>query len=682
MVVPTLTTDDTDITDTAGPVSFATLFTTDFGADGFKDADDNDDEDADAIAYTLGIGAGASGLVDTLTADEVQLSLIGTDVVVGTVNDGADEVFRVSVDADTGAVTLTQSRSVVHDDPLDPDETGTSAAKLTAAGLITLTATITDGDLDKASETVDITDAFAFEDDGPSISRNAVVVPTLTTDDTDITDTAGPVSFATLFTTDFGADGFKDADDNDDEDADAIAYTLGIGAGASGLVDTLTADEVQLSLIGTDVVVGTVNDGADEVFRVSVDADTGAVTLTQSRSVVHDDPLDPDETGTSAAKLTAAGLITLTATITDGDLDKASETVDITDAFAFEDDGPSISRNAVVVPTLTTDDTDITDTAGPVSFATLFTTDFGADGFKDADDNDDEDADAIAYTLGIGAGASGLVDTLTADEVQLSLIGTDVVVGTVNDGADEVFRVSVDADTGAVTLTQSRSVVHDDPLDPDETGTSAAKLTAAGLITLTATITDGDLDKASETVDITDAFAFEDDGPSISRNAVVVPTLTTDDTDITDTAGPVSFATLFTTDFGADGFKDADDNDDEDADAIAYTLGIGAGASGLVDTLTADEVQLSLIGTDVVVGTVNDGADEVFRVSVDADTGAVTLTQSRSVVHDDPLDPDETGNSAAKLAAAGLITLTATITDGDLDTASETADITGLRLRG
>ena len=140
------------------------------------------------------------------------------------------------------------------------------------------------------------------------------------------------------------------------------------------------------------------------------------------------------------------------------------------------------------------------------------------------------------------------------------------------------------------------------------------------------------------------AFAFEDDGPSITRNEAIIPTLTTDDTDITDTAGPVSFATLFTTDFGADGFKDADDNDDEDADAIAYTLGIGAGASGLVDTLTADEVQLSLVGTDVVVGTVNGGADEVFRVSVDADTGAVTLTQSRSVVHDDPLDPDETGD--------------------------------------
>ena len=49
-------TDDTDTpNDIAGPASFAGLFTPDFGADGFKDADDNDVEDADAISYALGV---------------------------------------------------------------------------------------------------------------------------------------------------------------------------------------------------------------------------------------------------------------------------------------------------------------------------------------------------------------------------------------------------------------------------------------------------------------------------------------------------------------------------------------------------------------------------------------------------------------------------------------------------
>ena len=65
-----------------------------------------------------------------------------------------------------------QDRAITHNDPADPIETGASAATL-AAGLVVLTATVTDGDLDTATATADIGDAFRFEDDGPSISRNA-----------------------------------------------------------------------------------------------------------------------------------------------------------------------------------------------------------------------------------------------------------------------------------------------------------------------------------------------------------------------------------------------------------------------------------------------------------------------------------------------------------------------------
>ncbi|WP_158284813.1 DUF5801 repeats-in-toxin domain-containing protein, partial [Oricola cellulosilytica] len=75
-------------------------------------------------------------------------------------------------------------------------------------------------------------------DDGPTIERNLAALPELVTDDSEITDTAGPVSFAGLFTSSFGNDGPKDVDGNDVADADAIAYsfTLKDGAGTdSGL---------------------------------------------------------------------------------------------------------------------------------------------------------------------------------------------------------------------------------------------------------------------------------------------------------------------------------------------------------------------------------------------------------------------------------------------------------------
>ena len=97
--------------------------------------------------------------------------------------------------------------------------------------------------------------------------------------------------------------------------------------------------------------------------------------------------------------------------------------------------------------------------------------------------------------------------------------------------------------------------------------------------------------------------------------------------------------------------------------------------SGLVDTLSGDTIYLFLEGGKVV-GRVglddNGGADAggavAFTISVDADSGEVTLEQDRAVVHDDPTDPAETGASAAALTAANLVTLTATITDGDGDT--------------
>ena len=541
-----------------------------------------------------------------------------------------------------------------------------------------------------------------FEDDGPSIEANLTAVPPLTTDDTDIPTSTDSASFAGLFTSAFGEDGFKDSDDNDVEDADAITYALGVSAPGgvdSGLRDTLSGDKIFLFLESGTVVgrVGTAGDLANAAgtvaFTIAVVANTGNVSLTQSRSIVHDDPLDPVESGASAAGLLAASLVTLTATITDGDGDTDTATRNIGDAFTFEDDGPSISANANPVPPLITDDTDIEDTAGPTSFAGLFTSAFGQDGFKDSDDDDVEDADAISYALGVSASGgvdSGLRDTLSGDKIFLFL-ESGAVVGRVGTDADlanaagaVAFTIAVVANTGNVSLTQSRSIVHNDPLDPVESGASAAGLAAANLVTLTATITDGDGDTAMATRNIGDAFKFEDDGPSIEANAVAAPTLTTDDTLIPDSDGPTSFAGLFgAADFGQDGFKDSDDDDVQDVDAISYALGVSASGgvdSGLVDTLSGNKIYLFLEGGAVVgrVGTAsaaNAAGAIALTIAVVANTGNVTLTQNRAVVHDDPLDPLETGASAGGLLAANLVTLTATVTDGDGDTATATRNI-------
>ena len=475
--------------------------------------------------------------------------------------------------------------------------------------------------------------------DGPS-------VPTLVTDDTDIPASASD-DFSGIFATLFGNDGAAAAD--------ALTYALDISAPDvdSGLVDTLSGDSILLRKVSDSLIEGYLESTpATVAFTVAVDA-AGEVTQTQLRSVVHDDPTDPEE-DTSPATL-AAGLISLTATATDGDGDTASATADIGNAFTFEDDGPTVTAEGAV-PTLVTDDTDIPASASD-HFSGIFATLFGNDGAAAAD--------ALTYALDISAPDvdSGLVDTLSGDSILLRKVSDSLIEGYLESTpATVAFTVAVDA-AGEVTQTQLRSVVHDDPTDPEE-DTSPATL-AAGLISLTATATDGDGDTASATADIGNAFTFEDDGPTVTAEGAV-PTLVTDDTDIPASASD-DFSGIFATLFGNDG--------EAAADALTYALDVSAPDvdSGLVDTLSGDSILLRKVSDSLIEGYLESTpATVAFTVAVDA-AGEVTQTQLRSVVHDDPTDPEEDTSPAT--LAAGLISLTATATDGDGDTASATADI-------
>ncbi|WP_371858028.1 DUF5801 repeats-in-toxin domain-containing protein, partial [Pseudomonas sp. B14(2017)] len=315
----------------------------------------------------------------------------------------------------------------------------------------------------------------------------------------------------------------------------------------------------------------------------------------------------------------------------------STATAEIGSKMSFEDDGPSISATGTE-PVLTVDET-ILATDATQSFAANFTSAFGADG-----------AGTLTYALGVVAGASGLTDTATGEAVNLSLNGT-VVEGRTATTNLLVFTVSV-ASNGSVTLDQLRAIVHPDTNNPDDSKT----LTADNLVTLTATKTDKDGDSAQATLNIGQNLVFKDDGPSISTTGTE-PVLTVDETDLT-TDATQSFAANFTSAFGADG-----------AGTLTYALGVVAGASGLTDTATGSAVNLSLNGT-IVEGRSAVGNHLVFTVSV-ASNGEVTLDQLRAVVHPDTNNPDD----SKTLTADNLVTLTATKTDGDGDSAQATLNI-------
>jgi hypothetical protein len=229
-----------------------------------------------------------------------------------------------------------------------------------------------------------------------------------------------------------------------------------------------------------------------------------------------------------------------------------------------------------------------------------------------------------------------------------------VVQGRTATSGDLVFTVSVDGG-GNVTLDQIRAIVHPDASNPNDSKT----LAAANLVTLTATGTDKDGDSASATLNIGQSLVFKDDSPSIALSGVAAPVLTVDET-VLATNASASFAAQFTPTFGADGAGSS---------GVTYALSVAAGSTGIVDTATNQAVVLSVVA-GVVQGRTATSGDLVFTVSVDGG-GNVTLDQIRAIVHPDATNPDD----AKTLAAANLVTLTATATDKDGDSASTTLNI-------
>ena len=384
--MPTLTTDDTAIPDSDGPTSFADLFTSAFGADGFKDADDNNVEDADAISYALSVSSAGvdSGLVDTISGDKIYLFLQGGVVNgrVGLDNDAGSNAagavaFSISVNADTGAVTLTQNNSVVHNDPNDPVETGLSAAGISAV-LVKLTATITDGDGDTDTATRNIGDAFKFEDDGPSapiVTVSTAVIEDETsgvnaTPDPHDADDTGDAAVVALFSVlpagttlsfakssaplvtlsggGFGRDGPAAVDD--------VTYALSVVDGTASSLSTTEGTQIFL-YNGTGVLEGlilgrvgnelpggdTANASGAIAFALAVDDD--GFGYIAHRMAINSGPGGSLPADFDNVVAIAGGAVQIAVTYTDGDGDHATTApTNIGTLFTFQDDGPVITE--------------------------------------------------------------------------------------------------------------------------------------------------------------------------------------------------------------------------------------------------------------------------------------------------------------------------------------------------
>uniref|UniRef100_UPI001FEE929D DUF5801 repeats-in-toxin domain-containing protein n=1 Tax=Aeromonas hydrophila TaxID=644 RepID=UPI001FEE929D len=649
-----------------------------FGADG-----------AGSIGYSLALTGSnvASGLyaVDPAAANgqgaAIVLNQVG-NVITGSA--GGVDYFTLTINQSTGEVTLALLDNVWHGDTTNADD---SVALTLGQGVLTLVQTVTDADGDSASAAVDLgaNGVFRFEDDGPRAGL-AVEAPSLgATVDESLVSLGGAgtdgVASATLsaanvqaqFTPAFGADG-----------AGSIGYSLALSGSnvASGLyaVDPAAANgqgaAIVLNQVG-NVITGSA--GGADYFTLTINQSTGEVTLALLDNVWHGDTTNADD---SVALTLGQGVLTLVQTVTDADGDSASAAVDLgaNGVFRFEDDGPRAGL-AVEAPSLgATVDESLVSLGGAgsdgVASATLSAADvqaqfnpaFGADG-----------AGSIGYSLALTGSnvASGLyaVDPAAANgqgaAIVLNQVG-NVITGSA--GGVDYFTLTINQSTGEVTLALLDNVWHGDTTSADD---SVALTLGQGVLTLVQTVTDADGDSASAAVDLgaNGVFRFEDDGPSVTINAVADGgiTLTTQDAQTIGSASDTatgSFAAAFLAaavpSYGADG--------PGTTTVSGYSLSVTDSNSGLTSNGLA--ITLTKVGSDIVGSTT---AGEVFRISV-ASNGTVTLTQSAELDHL-PEDVDNSNDNNLISLANGKVLLSATVTvvDGDNDTATGTvsADLGG-----
>jgi T1SS-143 domain-containing protein len=317
---------------------------------------------------------------------------------------------------------------------------------------------------------------------------------------------------------------------------------------------------------------------------------------------------------------------TFTFTVTDanGNTGTGSLTIDIVD------DVPDVTVQGLGALAVQVDETTLGATAS-TSFAGAFSSVFGADGAAVSN--------AVTYSLGVKSPSvdSGLQDTATGNSILLSKEGSDIV-GRVSGGGQLAFRLSVAAD-GSVTLEQMRAIVHSPDSGPDQ----STGLSAADLITLTATITDGDGDKDSATLDLGNAISFRDDAPNVASNALVqldddalpggIAGGSGDDVDSLNTSGNVGFI------FGAD----------------------GAGSVQWLTTGNPAGFTYEKSGSDLLI---KQGTTSVLKITLNSTSGAYTVTQLAAIQHD-----------AGGQENDQQFSLTYQVTDKDGDSANGTLNI-------
>ncbi len=467
---------------------FSGFFISSFGADG-----------AGSIAYTLNLNQEPTGIKDTATGNEVILRSVGADGlgIEGYVVENAQEVivFNLTVDSQ-GKVTLDQRRAVVHTDPDNHND----VVSLNPS-LINLVATITDADGDTASAELDLTSVISFRDDGPTIIATQPTAPayefTITNHD-EVSSASFHNSYGYYIkdvVTGEPISGVVVWDDVHDKDTVPVTVT-GYTPDQIGFFIIPNGDNRNSDLEDNTPVTLSLVKGQWQAF-------SGTTPLVGSGANVYFDNASLNNNSQNQLVDNA-----FTGNQNWEDLRLPGGDKDFNDVNINVEWNVVNSRPLTVDETVLADGDDATMASAMIALAGSFAINAGADGLS-----------SVGYALGLVSQGvdSGVVDTLSNEAVLLRTNNAGDIEGYVADGV--VFTLTVNTTTGEVTLTQLRAVIHGNSQDHDESATPTT--ISDGLIAMTATVTDGDGDTASDSIDVGALIAFEDDGPiAVADNAV------------------------------------------------------------------------------------------------------------------------------------------------------------------
>ncbi|KRR21582.1 DUF5801 repeats-in-toxin domain-containing protein [Bradyrhizobium retamae] len=337
------------------------------------------------------------------------------------------------------------------------------------------------------------------------------------------------------------------------------------------------------------------------------------------------------------------------------------------------------------------------------------------------------------FSLSVAGGNgtdSGLFVT-DGGKIVLSVNADGLILGTVSDANSAfngkvAFAIAIDSD-GKVSVAQYLSIKHDDRGDSNETNDNGTNFNDAspddpltvqqnldGKIIATLTVTDSDGDKSSDSVNIGKLITFLDDGPSVDVHAASgfsvvhdeTPDVQSSDDDTTVQAvrdlfanvhdkgsdphlasaqkidGAVGFAQsegaalTVSANFGSDGAATSSSK------VFSLTLNGGNGTNSGLETTDGRDIYLfkegDLIvgrydGPDSGSGTTNTGNDPAaFAIAIDPVTGKVSVVQYVSLEHNNAGGADD-----YVAIASNKVFATVTVTDGDGDSARDSADISG-----